>query len=459
MAFEKIDEYIELVYLLSKYIVLSYALWVSLVIILAATGKTCGVRFVFIKLMLEVFEWGKQRIHIHEDMKRNGSSKSKDGSSEMLYDSLIFNNSVIEKEENIITANNLECKTIEELKHEFELSDIMVFCKEGIESICQDEVTQRFDTEELSSWNLLTRTNQSHEFISYRLTILYYIGWVLRYIILLPFRFSLAIVAISLMIFGTGILGYLIPEGRIRKKGYNQLSKTCYRIMARAFSAVIKFHNIQNRARGGGICVANHTSPIDIIILGCDNTYAMVGQEHGGFFGFMLRAFSRASTHIWFKRSELEDRSAVGRRLKEHVADTNKMPILIFPEGTCINNTSIMMFKKGSFETDGTIYPVAIKYDARFADPFWNSSKSNLVHHLLLIMTSWSLVVDIWYLPPQKRKQYETAIDFADRVKSEIARQGGLVDMQWDGALKRAAPKPQMKEKAQEIFSKFIKSD
>ena len=29
--------------------------------------------------------------------------------------------------------------------------------------------------------------------------------------------------------------------------------------------------------------------------------------------------------------------------------------------GTCINNTSIMMFKKGSFEIGGTIYPVAIK--------------------------------------------------------------------------------------------------
>ena len=29
--------------------------------------------------------------------------------------------------------------------------------------------------------------------------------------------------------------------------------------------------------------------------------------------------------------------------------------------GTCINNTSIMMFKKGSFEVGGTIYPVAIK--------------------------------------------------------------------------------------------------
>lgn len=29
--------------------------------------------------------------------------------------------------------------------------------------------------------------------------------------------------------------------------------------------------------------------------------------------------------------------------------------------GTCINNTSVMMFKKGSFEIGATVYPVAIK--------------------------------------------------------------------------------------------------
>lgn len=33
----------------------------------------------------------------------------------------------------------------------------------------------------------------------------------------------------------------------------------------------------------------------------------------------------------------------------------------VFATGTCINNTSVMMFKKGSFEIGGTIYPVTIK--------------------------------------------------------------------------------------------------
>jgi glycerol-3-phosphate O-acyltransferase 3/4 len=59
-------------------------------------------------------------------------------------------------------------------------------------------------------------------------------------------------------------------------------------------------------------------------------------------------------------------------RLREHVEDPDKLPILIFPEGTCINNTSVMQFKKGSFEVGGVVYPVAIKYDSQFGDAFWN---------------------------------------------------------------------------------------
>lgn len=86
-----------------------------------------------------------------------------------------------------------------------------------------------------------------------------------------------------------------------------------------------------------------------------------IGQSHGGFLGILQRALARASSHIWFERSEVKDRHAVAKRLKEHVSDKTKPPILIFPEGTCINNTSVMQFKKGSFEVGGTVYPVAIK--------------------------------------------------------------------------------------------------
>lgn len=54
-----------------------------------------------------------------------------------------------------------------------------------------------------------------------------------------------------------------------------------------------------------------------------------------------------------------------------------------------------------------------------------------MLQYLYMMMSSWAIVCDVWYLPPMRRKEGESAIDFANRVKSVIARQGGLVDLQW----------------------------
>ena len=62
-----------------------------------------------------------------------------------------------------------------------------------------------------------------------------------------------------------------------------------------------------------GIAVANHTSPIDAMILSTDNVYALIGQRHPGLLGLIQRALSRASSHIWFERSEARDRAKVAQ--------------------------------------------------------------------------------------------------------------------------------------------------
>lgn len=41
-------------------------------------------------------------------------------------------------------------------------------------------------------------------------------------------------------------------------------------------------------------------------------------------------------------------------------------------------------------------------------------------------------------------------------MKSAIATQGGLVDLEWDGQLKRYTPRPELKEKVQMNFSRKI---
>lgn len=73
---------------------------------------------------------------------------------------------------------------------------------------------------------------------------------------------------------------------------------------------------------------------------------------------------------IWFDREQSLHRYLTSNLLKEHSNLPDAEPILIFPEGTCINNTSVMKFKKGCFEIGKVIHPVAIKVYLFLFDAF-----------------------------------------------------------------------------------------
>ncbi|XP_042209743.1 glycerol-3-phosphate acyltransferase 3-like isoform X4 [Homarus americanus] len=416
------------------------------VLVLASLGKSLGLRQRYVQFLLKVFEFGRQRLA--KDYGRHSEDTDDDDddqeSTQVICRDKLVLRPLLDKD------NNERLDT-----HDFELGDCLDYIHTGMEAIVDDEVTKRFSAEELTSWNFLTRTNCQYEFISVRLTIFWVVGFILRYCLLLPLRILILLIGMVVMVACTYFVGCL-PESKMKKRLNNCISVFCFDFLSGALSLVCTYHNRENIPLRG-ICVANHTTPIDVLVLACDNTYDMVGQRHGGFLGIFQRALSRASAHIWFERSESKDRFAVARRLREHVEDPDKLPILIFPEGTCINNTSVMQFKKGTFEVGGVIYPVAIKYDPRFGDAFWNSSKESMVSYIYMMMTSWAIVCDVWYLPPMTRTEDESSIDFANRVKAEIARQGGLVDLVWDGGLKRSAPKKEWKQQYQQEFSRRLK--
>uniref|UniRef100_A0A668A7A3 Glycerol-3-phosphate acyltransferase 4 n=1 Tax=Myripristis murdjan TaxID=586833 RepID=A0A668A7A3_9TELE len=429
---------------------ISITVWFTLllvfIIVPAILGVSFGIRRLYMKTLLVIFEWATLR------MERGAKEKN-----HHLYKP--YSNGIIAKEPSSLeqeihelrgSANSLRSEP------EFEMADIFYFCRRGVESIVDDEVTKRFSAQELESWNLLTRSNYNFRHISVRLSALWGLGVLIRYGFLLPLRLTLAVTGVGLLLVLTTMVGFL-PNGETYLS--EKVHLICYRICVRALTAIITYHNRENKPKNGGICVANHTTPIDVIILANDGCYSMVGQVHGGLMGIIQRAMVKSSPHIWFERSEVKDRHHVAKRLGDHVADKTKQPILIFPEGTCINNTSVMMFKKGSFEIGCTVYPVAIKYDPRFGDAFWNSSKFGIVNYLLRMMSSWAIVCSVWYLPPMNREEGEDAVQFANRVKAAIAAQGGLVDLLWDGGLKRAKVKDAFKEEQQKLYSKVLVGD
>ena len=73
----------------------------------------------------------------------------------------------------------------------------------------------------------------------------------------------------------------IIPRmlSRIKPPIYEWAALTCFRILARSFSGVIRFHNEKFRPNSDGICVANHTTPIDVVVLSCDRSYALVTRQ------------------------------------------------------------------------------------------------------------------------------------------------------------------------------------
>lgn len=60
-------------------------------------------------------------------------------------------------------------------------------------------------------------------------------------------------------------------------------------------------------------------------------------------------------------------------------------------------------------------------------------------------MTSWAIVADVWFMEPMRKKPDETSMEYANRVRSIIANRGGMVELQWDGMLKRGTPKDEWK--------------
>lgn len=80
---------------------------------------------------------------------------------------------------------------------------------------------------------------------------------------------------LSMLLVFTPIIG-MVPAGDFRRWLNKKLFIISFRVIARSFSGIIRFHNKQWMPLCGSTCVANHTSPYDVVILSTDNCYSMV---------------------------------------------------------------------------------------------------------------------------------------------------------------------------------------
>lgn len=73
----------------------------------------------------------------------------------------------------------------------FRLEESLDYVKSGLEAIIEDDVTLRFDSEVHDDWNFLTRTKKHYQNIPLKLKVVWIVGVMIRYGILLPIRLVL----------------------------------------------------------------------------------------------------------------------------------------------------------------------------------------------------------------------------------------------------------------------------
>lgn len=274
--------------------------------------------------------------------------------------------------------------------------------------------------------------------------IFYPLFFIIRYFILLPIRVVLLFGGV-IIIGSFFIYGKMFSDYKIISNSFLMFNKWIVFVMCFR----IKHHGVKKIIDEPHVYVSNHTSLIDYVVLSSHKfSHACIAEGHGGLFGFILSRILRENGSIGFNRSDKQDRQQVIAKIKNHI-HKNQSPMLIFPEGTCVNNRYCVLFQKGAFELNALICPVAIKYSNRLCEPYWNRRLHGFSMHVFYLLTRWKLDLDVFWLPSTKIYPNETTLDFSHRVKCEIAKTINLKSTLWNGAFKSS---PVLNDR--EIFKK-----
>lgn len=94
----------------------------------------------------------------------------------------------------------------------------------------------------------------------------------------------------------TGLVA-LIPYQVIRQPCASFSYKLIFRLYCGSLSTVLNIHDAHNKPKSG-ICIANHTSPIDIVMLSTDNMYSLV-RNFIIFFSFSIVFLFDLVSFLW----------------------------------------------------------------------------------------------------------------------------------------------------------------
>lgn len=264
----------------------------------------------------------------------------------------------------------------------------------------------------------------------------YVLSVLFRYSLLLPCRlisvllsllFFAVLIFASRLVYAGGISTWLVSVG-------------CH-LLLRCMGIHVCHHGTKPAPKCPHVFVANHTTYMDFLVLSSHQfSHSVLVQKHSGIMPMLLKLVSGS---VQFERNTKTNRKDVRDQIKKLSGTTH---LLMFPEGTCVNNEYTVMFQKGAFDLNIPVCPAAIKYSKANGDPYWNTKRQTFLKHFIYLITRWKTDVSVWWMPPMEIDPGETPPEFAARVKQRISKQAGLKNLVWNGYLKHCTTPEEMKE-------------
>ncbi|OWZ21863.1 Lysophosphatidylcholine acyltransferase [Phytophthora megakarya] len=130
---------------------------------------------------------------------------------------------------------------------------------------------------------------------------------------------------------------------------------------------------------------------------------------------------------ILIDRGTAEGRKRAMNDITSHVADPNKPPLLVFPEGTTSNQTALTKFKVGSFVSGVPCQPVVLRYPYKHFDMSWPPGVSGLYLALRVLCQVYNRM-EVEILPtyyPSECEQNDPQL-YANNVREVMAQALGV---------------------------------
>ncbi|CAO1416740.1 unnamed protein product [Diamesa hyperborea] len=173
---------------------------------------------------------------------------------------------------------------------------------------------------------------------------------------------------------------------------------------------------------------APHTSFFDalgVIITGPASVVAKVESGSIPFYGKLIDC----AQPIYVCREDKQSRATTIKDIIERANSVDEWPqILVFPEGTCTNRSSLIQFKLGAFHPGVPVQPICIRYPNRIDTVTWTWEGPDVFTLMLRTLAQLNTFIEVEFLPvynPSEEEKKDAAL-YAKNVQEVMSKALGI---------------------------------